>query len=313
MRMRLSRRPVLFGAAAALLQLRIVGMAGAGIAEATGTAGAAGTAGVAGPAPSSDANERIAELEKREGGRLGVAVLDTGSARRWQHRADERFALCSTFKYLAASAILKRVEEGRLSLDQWVAFSQRDLLEYAPVTRLHVREGGMTLADVCAAAVEMSDNTAGNLLLQILGGPAGLTRYCRSLGDDVTRLDRTEPELNRVAPGDSRDTTSPAAMVKLLDVIFRGRALSKQSRLQLQSWMIAAKVGQQRIPAGLPPDWRVGHKTGTGPDEANDVAIAWPPRKAPIFIAAFYARAAVPQERQDAVLREVGSIVASAI
>ncbi|MGH8136794.1 MAG: serine hydrolase [Steroidobacteraceae bacterium] len=149
-----------------------------------------------------------------------------------------------------------------------------------------------------------------------LSRSASRGRQRRSLGDRVTRLDRTEPTLNQVAPGDSRDTTTPAAMVRLLHAIFCGSALSVDSRQRLQTWMLDAKVGQERLPAGLPGGWRIGHKTGTGPretNETNDVAIVWPPKRAPILIAAFYAQSRAPQDGRDAVLREVAQIVAAAI
>src|SRR4051812_17563064 len=139
----------------------------------------------------------------------------------------------------------------------------------------------MRLGDLCAAAVGMSDNTAGNLILATVGGPAGLTRYCRSLGDRITQLDRTEPTLNLVADGDVRDTTTPAAMLDSMRGILLGSALSASSRGQLESWLVEAKVGADRIPAGLPQGFRVGHKTGTGPArEANDIAIIWPGARA---------------------------------
>jgi beta-lactamase class A len=257
------------------------------------------------------ANDRLADLEKRSGGRLGVAVLDTSSGKRLQHRADERFALCSTFKFLAAAAVLERVDRGRERLDRWINYRESDLLEYAPVTREHVKEGRMMLSDLCAAAVEMSDNTAANLILPLIGGPAGLTRYCRSLGDRITRLDRTEPTLNRVPAGEVRDTTTPAAMLKLMNTILCGEALSPASLQQLETWLIEAKVGRQRIPCGLPPHWRIGHKTGTGPDgETNDVGIVWPPDRAPILVAGYFTGSPAPQAEREAVLCEVGRIVA---
>src|SRR5689334_4558094 len=161
----------------------------------------------------------FAALEQRAGGRLGVAVFDSRSGKRFGHRIDERFALCSTFKLLAAAAVLSRVEHGQDRLDRFVRYTERDLLEYAPVTRAHIVEGGMLLGDLCAAAVGLSDNTAGNLILATVGGPAGLTRYCRSLGDGVTRLDRTEPALNLVGEGEVRDTTTPAAMLSSMRAI----------------------------------------------------------------------------------------------
>ena len=211
--------------------------------------------------------------------------------------------------------MLERVDRGEEQLSRFVRYTQADLLEYAPVTREHVGEGGMSLGDLCAAAVEVSDNTAGNLLLAALGGPPGLTRYCRSLSDEVTRLDRTEPSLNLVGPGEVRDTTTPAAMLGLMRTILLGNALSAQSRSRLETWLVHAKVGADRIRAGLPPDWRVGNKTGTGPGGAtNDVVIAWPGQgAAPVLIAAYYAGSDAPLAERNAVLAEVGRIVAKSL
>src|SRR5438105_4740507 len=197
-------------------------------------------------------------LERRSGGRLGVAFLDARAGKSFGHRTRERFALCSTFKLVAAAAVLQRVDRGEERLSRFVRYTENDLLEYAPVTRMHVSEGGMSLGDLCAAAVSVSDNAAGNLILATLGGPPGLTRYCRSLGDRITRLDRTEPTLNQVGPGEVRDTTTPAAMLDLMRAIFIGNALSEPSRRKLETWLVQAKVGGDRIPAGLPPGWRVG-------------------------------------------------------
>ncbi|HEY3786525.1 MAG TPA: class A beta-lactamase [Steroidobacteraceae bacterium] len=269
--------------------------------------------GEADSARSDGTNGRITDLEKRSGGRLGVAVLDTASRARLHYRAEERFAMCSTFKFVVAAAILQRVERGQERLDRWIPYGPQDLLEYAPVTRQHAQQHGMRLSDLCAAAVEWSDNTAANLMLRTIGGPAGFTQYCRSLGDRVTRLDRIEPMLHQVGPGDSRDTTTPAAMLALLNTLLLGKALSASSRAQLESWLVNAKVGKERISAGLPSDWRIGDKTGTGRDEANDVVIAWPTGKTPILISAFYQRSSGSQDERDAVLRELGHIVATAL
>jgi beta-lactamase class A len=256
---------------------------------------------------------RIAEIEKRAGGRLGVAALDTGSGGLLRYRENERFGMCSTFKFLAVAAALQRVDAGKESLGQWVAFGESDLLEYAPVTRQHVQQKGMNLGDICAAAVQWSDNTAANLILKILNGPAGVTQFVRKLGDGVTRLDDIEPALNVVKPGDVRNTSSPAAMLNLLSAVLFGQVLAAESRTRLEQWMLDAKVGEKRIPAGLPAGWRIAHKTGTWSDETNDVAVVWPPDRAPIVVAAFYSRGAIPEERREGVLREVGEVIAAGI
>ncbi|HEY4343707.1 MAG TPA: class A beta-lactamase [Parvibaculum sp.] len=258
-----------------------------------------------------NAENKLAALEHRHNGRLGVAILDTGNGKRLAHRAGERFGLCSTFKFLAAAAVLHRVDRGEDDLARRVGYGKADLLSYAPETSKHVGEGGMALGALCAAAVELSDNTAANLMLASLGGPSGVTRYARSLLDDVTRLDRTEPTLNIIAPGDPRDTTTPAAMLGLMQSILIGDALSPASRKQLQDWMLASKTGSRRIAAGLPKNWRIGDKTGTGAKaEANDIAIIWPPKRAPILVAAYYEGGGEPPAARDAVLADVGRLIA---
>jgi beta-lactamase class A len=160
------------------------------------------------PGSTSDFANRILSIEERTGARIGVAALDTGSGKRLDYRSEERFPMCSTFKFLAAAAVLKRVDEKQDQLDRFIRYDAKDILEYAPVTKAHFKDGGMTLGALCAAAIEQSDNTAGNLLLDAIGGPAGLTNFARTISDEMTRLDRKEPELNSAIPGDERDTTT---------------------------------------------------------------------------------------------------------
>ncbi|MFN8095793.1 MAG: class A beta-lactamase [Vicinamibacteria bacterium] len=265
----------------------------------------------AAPRPSAPA-QPLAALEKRIGGRLGVVALDTGSGRRLEYRADERFAMCSTFKLLLAAAVLKRVDAGRESLDRRIAYGATDLLEYAPVTRERVADGGMSVAALCRASVEVSDNTAANLLLGTLGGPEGLTRFARSLGDEATRLDRLEPMLNANEPGDPRDTTTPTAMAETVRKLLLGDTLSAASRARLESWLVASPTGARRLRAGFPADWRAGDKTGTGANGAtNDLAIAWPPGRAPIVVAAYLGESKAPLAEREAALAEVGRLVAT--
>jgi beta-lactamase class A len=198
------------------------------------------------------------------GGRVGVFALDTGTGRQLAHRSDERFAMCSTFKWALAAAILARVDRAELSLDDRVPYGSSDLLEYAAATREHLAEGSMTVDALARAAVTVSDNTAANLLLAKVGGPAGLTHFVRSLSDPVTRLDRDEPALNANDPGDPRDTTSPRAMVGLMRRVLCGDALSTASRERVLGWLRACETGKDRLRAGLPPGWTVGDKTGSG-------------------------------------------------
>jgi beta-lactamase class A len=230
----------------------------------------------------------LPEIEAAVGGRVGVFALDSGNGRTLAHRQDERFAMCSTFKWTLVAAVLARVDRGELWLDERVPYGKGDLLEHAPVTTAHLARGAMSVEALARAAITVSDNTAANLLLGKVGGPEGLTRMLLQLGDGVTRLDRDEPTLNENAAGDPRDTTSPRAMVRLMRWAFCGDALSLPARERLLSWLRACETGRDRLRAGLPRGWAVGDKTGTGPRRAvNDVAIASPPGRPPILIAAY--------------------------
>jgi len=260
--------------------------------------------------PAFAATDPFAQLEHSIGGRLGVAALDVTSGARLGHRAGERFPMCSSFKLLAASAMLRRVDEGREHLDRFIPYGPADLLDYAPMTKAHVKDGGLPLGDLCQAAVELSDNTAANLILRQLGGPAAVTAFARGLGDPVTRLDRTEPTLNTAIPGDPRDTTSPAAIMADLRALSLGDALKPASRARLNGWLTDCKTGLTRLRAGFPAGWRVGDKTGTGVNgTANDVAIAWAPG-GPILIACYLTEAARASDAaRDAVHAQVARIV----
>src|SRR5271170_1129640 len=256
------------------------------------------------------ANKHLAWIEERERGRLGAAVIDTETSWTLNHRADERFPMCSTFKLLAAAAALKRVDQGAERLDRVIAYGPGDLLEYAPITKAHAAEGRMTLADLCAAAIDWSDNTAANLVLHAIGGPAGFTQFARSLGDTMTRLDRNEPTLNEATPGDERDTTSPRAMAEDMQKVVLGDPLSDASRRQLQTWLINDKVGDKRLRAGLPGSWRIGDKTGSGDQgTANTIAIIWPPERAPIIAAVYYTESSAPMDARNAIHKEVAGLI----
>ncbi len=265
--------------------------------------------------PSPD-HVRFAALEARVGGRIGVAAWNTGVGAWLGYRHHETFAMCSTFKWALAAAQLNMAQHGGPQLGEIVRFAETDLLDYAPVAREHLARGWMTIEECCAAAVGVSDNTAANLLLQIQGGPEGFTRFLRANGDAVTRLDRTDPSLNENEPGDPRDTTTPDAMVRTLQrFLLEDGVLSPTHRDQLIGWMAASPTGRERLRAGLPPDWRVADKTGTGGganNATNDVAIAWPPNGAPIVIAAYLSHSSADAAARNAAHAEIGRIVAAA-
>lgn len=270
-------------------------------------------AGLASPARGAEVEARLAALERRHGGRLGVAILDTGSGRRHGHRADERFLMCSTHKLLTVGAVLARVDRGAERLDRRVVFGRDVVLSWAPVTSHRVGAPGMSVAELCEAAITVSDNTADNLLLESLGGPPAVTAFARKLGDPLTRLDRTEPELNVGAPGGQRDTTTPDAMLGDLHALLLGDVLSPASRERLAAWMRATSTGLDKLRAGMPPGWQAGDKTGSGAhDETNDIAIFWPPQHKPLLVTAYLAESTADAAGRSAVLAEVGRIAASA-
>ena len=264
----------------------------------------------------------FAALERRVGGRIGVYALDTASGAHIGHRIDERFGMCSTFKLPLAAAILRAVDQGRLRHDQFVPFTKKDLVAHSPVTREHLAAGGMTVTELAKAAQIESDNGAANLLLALLGDPAGFTAILRELGDTKTRLDRYEPHMNLLLNGDPRDTTTPAAMSQTIRTMLTSAWLAPASRELLVSWMIATETGRKRLRAGFPSTWRAGDKTGTGmargmKDKYNDIAIVWPntsPNRAPIIVSAFYETGVAHGEMRhedQAVLASVGRIIAT--
>lgn len=259
---------------------------------------------------SSALTAHLSRLEADIAGRLGVSLLDTASGRHWGYRADERFPMCSTFKFLAAAAVLRRVDQGQEQLTRRVVYQKQDLVPYSPTTGKHTGGAGLSMAQLCEAAMTLSDNTAANLMLASMGGPAGLTRFVRTLGDELTRLDRNEPTLNEAVPGDPRDTTTPAAMTADLRQLVLGNALTPASRQQLTQWLIANQTGDKRVRAGLPAGWKVGDKTGTGRlGTANDIGVVWTAQGAPLLFAVYLTENAATDARRDAVHAEVGRLI----
>ena len=231
---------------------------------------------------------RFAAMERQLGIRIGVAALDTGSGNSIFYRESERFLMCSTFKLMLVAAILARVDAGQEQMDRVIHYQKSDLLDYAPETTKNLSRG-MNVRGVCAAAILYSDSTAANLLFAVVGGPPGLTRFARGLGDRRTRFDRVESALNE--PDGELDTTTPSAMLADLKSILLDDVLSAASRKQLSDWMIASTTGLARLRAGLPPGWKAGDKTGSSSGGVlNDLAIFWPPgNRAPVLVCAYTA------------------------
>ena len=260
------------------------------------------------PAFARAADEALRALERKHGGRLGVYAVDAHGRVRAAHRAGERFLLCSTFKLFLAAAVLEQVDRGKVRLDQRVPFTEADLLEYAPAVRARLADGAITVEELCRGAVGLSDNTAANLLLGLIGGPAGLTAWFRRLGDQTSRLDRLEPELNDLKG--ALDTTTPQAAATTLQRLITGGSLQAASRLRLERWLIESTTGLKRLRAGLPKEWRAGDKTGTGPaGETNDLAFVRPPEGPAVFVAAYYVAPKRPMQEREAVLARVGELV----
>jgi beta-lactamase class A len=266
----------------------------------------------AGPVLAEEAPPALDNYERESGGRIGLYAenLATGAKLAW--RADERFVMCSTFKAALAACVLARVDRGEDQLAAMISYGQADLLEYAPAAKQSLSLGAMSVADMCKAIVELSDNTCANLLLARIGGPAALTAFWRSLGDATSRLDHNEPELNRSPPGDPHDTTTPAAMASSLRRLVVGDALSPASRDQLTAWMVDCKTGANRLRGGLPASWKIGDKTGNnGKDASGDIAVVWPKPDHPILIVA-YTQGGTPNATQiAAAFADIGRMVAA--
>ena len=252
--------------------------------------------------------------EEQGGGRLGVVVLDTNTGGRAFWRGGERFPVASTFKFVLAGAVLREVAPGRENLDRRVPIAASDLVEYAPVTGKAVGPAGMSVAELLEATLIWSDNPAANLLLPVVGGPEGLTARARGWGDEGFRLDRLETALGEGRPGDPRDTTTPAAMLVSLERLLVGDGLPAPLRGLLTAWMIQCRTGDAKIRAGLPQGWICGDKTGAaGFGTNNDIAVAWPPGRRPVLVAAYLTESEAPQAARDAALASVGRAVAAAV
>lgn len=237
-------------------------------------------------AQADDHTNALHELERLNRGRLGLALLNSQGTPLVSYRAEERFPLCSTSKLMMTAAVLHAsMSEPDIMLKP-IAITQQDMLSYSPITKAQVGKS-LSLRDLCAAAMQYSDNTAANLLMRQVGGPKGVTAFARAMGDNIFRLDRWEPELNTCLPQDPRDTSSPLAMAASLHAVClqgqgtpsptgRTALLGAQQQQQLLAWLRGNTTGAERIAAGTPEKWQVGDKTGSGDyGTTNDVAIVW--------------------------------------
>ena len=270
--------------------------------------------GLARPA-SLDLRAAVTAAEKATGGRVGLAVHDTVTGRRFSHRGGERFPMASTFKALLVAAVLARVDKGLDRLDRAIPVRASDILDVSPVSKAHVG-GTASVAELCEATIIYSDNSAANLLLPAVGGPAGLTAWLRGIGDRVTRLDRIEPLMSEALPGDTRDTTSPDAVAATWERLLTGTILSPARRALLTGWLVANTTGDTRLRAGLPKGWKVGDKTGTGGHgSVNDIAIVWPvrARPGPLFIASFVNGGTAPSDALYKAHADLAAAIAASL
>lgn len=250
----------------------------------------------------------LTQIETASGGRLGVCILDPATREQYGYRMDERFMMLSSFKLLASALVLSRVDHGEETLDRQIRIQASDLVAWSPVTEKHL-DTGMSIAQLCEATVTTSDNTAANLILQSYGGPEAVTRFARSLGDEVTRLDRYEPELNDPTAENLLDTTSPSAMAGTLHKLLLSDGISVSSRLLLNNWLRNNTTGEKRLKAGLPASWQIGEKTGTSNTAANDIGIIWPEHYTPLLVTAYLADTTAGNTIKEAALAAVGELV----
>ncbi|MEO3869216.1 class A beta-lactamase [Nonomuraea sp. B12E4] len=261
------------------------------------------------------ARKELRALESSFKGRIGAYAIDTATGRTIAYRSAERFPLLSTFKAMACAAVLHKAHTSEPGLlKKVVRWTAAEVKENSPVTEKHVRDG-LTVAQLCKAAITVSDNTAGNMVLKQIGGPAGLTRYFRGLKDPVSRLDRWETELNDWTPKDDRDTTTPAYIARDLRAVTVGDALTTKDREQLIAWLRATETGGTRIRAGLPKSWTIGDKTGTNSafGGANDIAVVWPKKTAAPIIMAVYTHRGPGVAGDDSAVARTATILARAL
>ncbi|WP_309235249.1 class A beta-lactamase [Streptomyces sp. TRM64462] len=292
-----------------------------GAAALAAVAAGAGTAHAAAAAAARSRGDRVTRelrtLEREHGARLGVFALDTGTGRTVAHRADERFPMCSVFKTLAVAAVLRDLDRNGEFLSRRLRYSEAYVEKsgYSPVTELRENlRHGMTVAALSDAAIRHSDNTAANLLLRELGGPTAVTRFCRSVGDGVTRLDRWEPELNSAEPWRETDTTTPGAIGRTYGRLVLGNALAPHDRERLTGWLLGNTTSTERFRKGLPADWVLADKTGGGAyGSNNDVGIAWPPGRPPVVLAVLTTKPAPDAPADNPLIARTAEVLAAAL
>lgn len=259
-------------------------------------------------------SDTLKTIEERLDARLGAAVLDDETGRSWQYNADQRFPMMSTFKTLACAALLFQVDAGQEQLERVVTFDESDLVDYSPITENRTGPDGMTLGELCEATMSVSDNSAANFVLDAIGGQKKFNAFVRSIGDEFTRLDRRETELNAATPGDKRDTTTPHAMLMTLRALTLDSTLSRESRAQLTDWLSGNLVSAALFRAGVPGDWKVGDRTGAGGYGSRAIAaIMWPPGRSPVFATVYITETESSFDERNAAIAEIGRAIAAAV
>ncbi|UPR58770.1 class A beta-lactamase [Vibrio sp. ED004] len=253
--------------------------------------------------------QSIAQIESRVSARIGVAVYDSATEQTWSYKSDERFPMMSTFKTLACANLLYVHEHEGLYLESKVGVKSDELIAWSPMTKAFVGKE-ISLRDACASTMEMSDNTAANIVLASTGGPNGLTEFLRSTGDSKTRIDHIEPDLNHARPGDERDTTTPNTMVKTLNELVYGNVLSEESKAQLKTWMMGNKVSDGMIRSILPDGWKIADRSGAGAYGSRAItAIVWSETRAPLIISISLTETELTISERDTVINEIGELI----
>jgi len=255
--------------------------------------------------------EKIKQVEQKLGARVGVSVFDIGANESWNYNGDDKFPLMSTFKALACAKLLADVEKGIQSFDTSMVIKESSLIAWSPVAEKRIGEK-MNLKQACSAAMLMSDNTATNIVLTGIKGPKALTQFMRSMGDNVTRLDRIEPDLNEALDGDERDTTTPNAMVKSLHKLLFGDVLSHDSKQQLKQWMIDNKVTGSLLRSVLPKNWSIADRSGSGGFGSRGItAVVWSEQHAPIIISIYLTQTSASFAQRNKAIADIGKEIFS--
>jgi len=267
-----------------------------------------------GHAEGNDLIATVQQVEANLDARVGITVEDKETNQNWQYHADDRFPMNSTFKTLACAALLARVDSGQEQLERIVTFDESEIVTYSPITEARVGPLGMSLGELCEATMSMSDNSAANFILEAIGGPQVLTQFLRSIGDEVTRLDRWETDLNEALPGDERDTTTPNAMAMTLEQLVLGETLSLESRQKLENWLKGNEVGDDLLRAGVPDDWEIGDRTGAGGYGSRSIAaVMWPPQREPAIATIYITETEASFDDRNAAIAEIGAAIAEAV